>query len=58
MKILGKHSALVVALLSLGMVSCGGGGGGGGGSGGSGGSTPPVQNASPGGIWQGRNQVN
>jgi hypothetical protein len=45
-------SALLFSLQGL-LVSCGGGGGGG--SGGSGGgSTPPVQNASPGGIWQGR----
>ena len=42
-------------LSSLGLLaSCGGGGGGSGSSGSGGSSTPPVQNASPGGIWQGR----
>lgn len=58
MKRFGMYRALCVFALALVMASCGGGGGGGGsGSGGGGGSTPPVQNASPGGIWQGRNRL-
>ena len=45
------RGSLSMSLIVL--ASCGGGGGGGTGGGG-GSSAPPIQNASPGGIWQGR----
>lgn len=55
MNCLKDRGVLFVTALTLGLASCGGGGGGGGNSGGV--SAPPIQNASPGGIWQGRNRL-